>query len=151
MLAPIKHIMFFLKNSDYRKLPEDSVVVEKGLLEYWKDKATNQNGLLLNINGINGWFPKEFIVDAIETYKSMEDSIVLSKEECERLLKRHAELIYETEQLTHSVNCYYDKLKENENKIVHFVEQVKSLFVEEDEVRNEIDEIAKQFGVEIKE
>lgn len=149
----------------YRKLPEDSVAVEKGLLEYWKDKATNINGLLLKIDGVNGWFPKEFIVKAIETYKSMKDSVVLSKEEFEKLKGRAEEVFNEmTERMKAEVKIakrmgvvkgsketaekYYtlmnDCIKSNLN-----IRKNKNTFATA--LSRDNDELAKQFGVEIKE
>lgn len=50
--------------------PNESFPEVEGSCRCFKDK-TEKNGLILKVNGVTGYFPKEFIVEAIETHMSV--------------------------------------------------------------------------------
>ena len=56
-------------DKDLEKHPEISLnryAAVKGVMD-----KTEKNGLILKVNGVTGYFPKEFIVEAIETHLSV--------------------------------------------------------------------------------
>ena len=89
---------------------------------------------------------KDFLKILFES-KLLEDTVVLSKEEFEEILKRNKELIEEIEESYYNELIIPEARKETAKKIINWFKE-NSVCIPSDE---DINEFAKQFGVEIKE